>query len=72
MQKHTKSRPSTPKHLEHLLGPYRNFLNLKIQEFFDFHEMSDEKEEERRRKQSLDSPQTIEANKKCTQVLQRF
>ena len=24
-----------------LLAPYRNFLNLKKQEFFDFHEMSD-------------------------------
>ena len=57
-----KERPSTPKHLEQLLAPYRNFLNLKKQEFFDFHEMSDGGE--RRRKQSLDSPLKIEANKK--------
>ena len=64
MPKHAQARPSTPKHLEQLLRPYRNFLNLKKQEFFDFHEMSDEEEEERRRKQSLDSPQKIEANKK--------
>ena len=76
MQKHSKSSPSTHKHAQartstpkHLLGPYRNFLNFKKQEFFDFHEMSDrEEEEERRRKQSLDSPQTIEANKNYIQV----
>ena len=31
-----------PKHAQaQLLAPYRNFLNLKKQEFFDFHEMSD-------------------------------
>ena len=61
MPKHAQACSSMPKHLEQLLGPYRNFLNLKKQEFFDFHEMSDV---ERRTKQSLDSPQTIEANNK--------
>ena len=45
-----KERPSTPKHLEQLLAPYRNFLNLKKQEFFDFHEMSDGGGERRRKK----------------------
>ena len=55
-----------PKHAQaQLLAPYRNFLNLKKQEFFDFHETSDaerRRKKERRRRQSLDSPQTIEAN----------
>ena len=45
-----------------LLGTYRNLLNLKKHEIFDFKKRLTE--EERRTKQSLDSPQTIEANKK--------
>ena len=37
-----KEHPSVPKRAQaQLLVPYRNFLNLKKQEFFDFHEMSD-------------------------------
>ena len=46
-----KERPSTPKHAQaQLLAPYRNFLNLKKQEFFDFHEMSDGGERRKKKK----------------------
>ena len=54
---------STPKHSEQLLGTYGNLLNLKKHEIFDFKKTSYGRKKERRRKQSLDSPQTIEANK---------
>ena len=47
-----KERPSTPKHLEQLLAPYRNFLNLKKQEFFDFHEMSEGGERKKKEEES--------------------
>ena len=52
----------TPKHSEQLLRTYGNLLNLKNMKSL----ISKKRlmEEERRRKQSLDSPQTIEANKK--------
>ena len=53
----------TPKHSEQLLGTYGNLLNLKKHEIFDFKKTSYGKKKERRTKQSLDSPQTIEANK---------
>ena len=53
-----------PKHSEQLLGTYDNLLNLKKHEIFDFKKTSYERKKERRRKQSLDSPQTIEANNK--------
>ena len=48
-----KERPSTPKHLEQLLAPYRNFLNLKKQKFFDFHEMSDGERKKKEEESSL-------------------
>ena len=68
--KYTKSRraqarPSTPKHSEQLLGTYGNLLNLKKHEIFDLKKPLTESKKERRTKQSLDSPQTIEANKKA-------
>ena len=64
--KHKKQvRPRTPKHSEQLLGIYGNLLNLKKHEIFDFKKTSYGRKKERRRKQSLDSPQTIEANKNC-------
>ena len=60
--KHAKARPSAPKHSGQLLGTYGNLLNLKKHEIFDFKKTSYKRKKERRRKQSLDSPQTIEAN----------
>ena len=58
-----KARPSTPKQSEQLLGTYRNLLNLKNKKSLIFTKRlkKKEEEEERRTKQSLDSPQTIEA-----------
>ena len=50
-----------PRHSEQLLGTYGNLLNLKKHKILDFKKRLT-KEEERRTKQSLDSPQTIEAN----------
>ena len=62
MPKHAQACPSTL-NSEQLLGTYGNLLNLKKHEIFDFKKMSyRRKKEERRTKQSLDSPQTIEAN----------
>ena len=55
--KHAQTPPSIPKHPQ-----VCTHIPSKLQKT-GFHEMSDEKEE-RRRKQSLDSPQSIEANKK--------
>ena len=52
---------STPKHSEQLLGTYGNLLNFKKHEIFDLKKTSYGRR--RRTKQSLDSPQTIEANK---------
>ena len=61
---YSKARPSTPKHSEQLLGTYGNLLNLKKHEIFDLKKTSyRRRKKERRTKQSLDSPQTIEANK---------
>ena len=62
--KHKNKHAQAPEHPEQLLGTYGNLLNLKKHEIFDFKKTSyRKKEEERRTKQSLDSPQTIEANK---------
>ena len=69
---YSKARPSMPKHSEQLLGTYGNLLNLKKHEIFDFKKTSygrKKKEEERRTKQSIDSPQTIEANKNLQQII---
>ena len=51
------------------MGTYGNLLNLKKHEIFNLKKTSyrRKKEEERRTKQSLDSPQTIEANEKTFQ-----
>ena len=58
--KHAPSTPQArPKHSEQLLGTYGNPLNLKKHEIFDLKKNVLRKE--RRTKQSLDSPQTIEA-----------
>ena len=48
------------------MGTYGNLLNLKKHEIFDFKKTSygRRRKKERRTKQSLDSPQMIEANKK--------
>ena len=63
-------RPSTPKHSEQLLGTYGNLLNLKKHEIFDFKKTSyGRRKKERRTKQSLDLPQTIEANKKLLAMM---
>ena len=73
--KHIKNKnPSTPKQL---LRTYENLLNLKEHEIFDLKKRLTEErkkerkkeEEERRTKQSLDSPQTIEANKKVIIII---
>ena len=61
--KRAQVRPSSLKHSEQLLGTYGNLLNLKQHEIFDLKKTSYGKKE-RRTKQSLDLPQTIEANKK--------
>ena len=63
--KHKNKHAQAPKHPEQLLGTYGNLLNLKKHEIFDFKKTSygKKKKEERRTKQSLDSPQMIEANK---------
>ena len=63
MPKHAQACPSTPKYSEQLLETYGNLLNLKKHEIFHFKKTSygKKEEEERRTKQSLDSPQTIEA-----------
>jgi len=54
-----------PKHSEQLLGTYGNLLNFKKHEIFDLKKnLLRKKKKERRTKQSLDLPQTIEANKK--------
>ena len=71
MQKHAQAHPSTPKHPQahtstpkHPQAPQACTHMPSKQQKTGFHETSDKEEEERRRKQSLDSPQTIEANKK--------
>ena len=57
-------------HSEQLLGTYGNLLNLKKHEIFDFKKTSygRRRKKERRTKQSLDLPQTIEANKKYLEL----
>ena len=58
-----------PKNYEQLLETYGNLLNLKKCEIFEIQKnLLQKKEEERRTKQSLDSPQTIEANNKLKKV----
>ena len=64
---YSKAHPSAPKHSEQLLGTYGNLLNLKKHEIFDFKKPLRQKKE-RRTKQSLDSPQTIEANNKYINI----
>ena len=65
-----------PKHSEQLLGTYGNLLNTKKHEIFDFKKKrlteEERKKEERRTKQSLDSPQTIEANNNIICIFLRF
>ena len=66
-----------PKHIKHnnpstskqLLGTYGNLLNLRKHEIFHLKKTSyGRKKKERRTKQSLDSPQTIEANKYLPEI----